>query len=186
MLERVKKQYAVKFPSNSPKSSAYNLNFDKPTGKTYLEFKKKAIEQTIKAKTAGNTLEQMEDLHWENLTSTEAAPSDYAIDNPVTLFPEDYEHWNLNKFTGNESLIHDVCIYRLFCYYFFWYTKPQLSILGSDRCQRNARNSHTICLFGHDIYIFRTSYRGWWSTFNQFPPSRCMENVVLYTEIRKG
>lgn len=126
VLESVQKQYAEKFPSNSTKSSAYNLNFGTPTKRTYLDYKMKAIEQTAKAHTCGKTLKEMEDLIWKNLSSIEAVSSEYAIDNPITLFPDDYKHWNLNQFTGNESLIHDVCICFLF---YIFYSEPRFTYI---------------------------------------------------------
>lgn len=32
----------------------------------------------------------------------------YAIDNRMTLFPKDHKLWNLNEFTKEESIIHNV------------------------------------------------------------------------------
>lgn len=51
------------------------------------------------------TIEQMEDLCWDNVKSAKSAPL-YAIDNPVSLFTRHCSSWNLNKLSEKDSIIH--------------------------------------------------------------------------------
>lgn len=50
------------------------------------------------------TLARYEDEFWESLNSEEERP--YAIENDISLFAQQCKHWNLNRFTSKESLIH--------------------------------------------------------------------------------
>lgn len=54
-----------------------------------------------------------EDVFWRNIAQRTNVPL-YSIDNELSLFPRSGTNencWNLAKFTKQESLIHQVCVY---------------------------------------------------------------------------
>lgn len=49
------------------------------------------------------SIEEIENLHWEKLCSVEKC---YSLNNSMSLFGDDVNVWNLDRFTKSESNIH--------------------------------------------------------------------------------
>lgn len=72
------------------------------------------------------TIQEAEDLHWSEFCKSSKL---YAMNNSLSLFGDDCELWNLDRFTSRESLIHyeqshhqhNVCIFMYFSTYFTRY-----------------------------------------------------------------
>lgn len=127
MLRYVFKQSSSKI--NIGAHSAYDLCYDKFTNMKYSEYEllAKKAEEPFKNK----TLKQLEDAFWLNMAkrnkredNNPAFVPKYAPDQEnISLFPDSCVHWNLNKFSAAESIIHSVCylnpILSLFCFWTF-------------------------------------------------------------------
>lgn len=115
MLTKIVQQVSTKIPFGQ--SAVYDLWYETFTKMQFSEYEKRANEAELFAK--GMSIKQREDAYWANLSkraSTEKPEfvPDYAIDNELSLFTDDYTHWNLNKFTGSDSIIHLVCLSLFF------------------------------------------------------------------------
>lgn len=111
MLETVVTQEVTPIPCGSQEeTSAFDLSFNTTSKMKYVSFVKLAED---KDREIGElTIAQHEDMFWNNLIECSSQSSSftpmYAIDNTYSLFPRSCEYWNLNNFSNNESLIHDL------------------------------------------------------------------------------
>lgn len=64
------------------------------------------------------SIAEEEDLHWAELWRESKI---YAMNNPLSLFGDDCQVWNLDRFTSYESLIHYVETYHNYevCLHYF-------------------------------------------------------------------
>lgn len=94
-------------------SAVYDLWYDSFTEMKFSDYEKLAM--AAEKSYVGMSQKQREDAYWQNISKRALNKMPkfvpiYAIDNDISLFPDSYTHWNLNKFTGQESIIHMVCI----------------------------------------------------------------------------
>lgn len=114
MLMNIRTQKATKTAAavgTKSDSAVFVLNVEKNRKMLHSTFKKLALK--MQGGFEGKTFAELEDSHWQNLAQRTSKGCKliplYAIDNEFSLYPEDCEFWNMNKFTGKESMIHEVC-----------------------------------------------------------------------------
>lgn len=96
---------------NAGKILAYHLSFEEEKIMNYGTLLDIGMEYD--AKNADLSIEEHEDVFWKNIAQRTNVPL-YSIDNELSLFPRSGTNencWNLAKFTNQESLIHQVCVY---------------------------------------------------------------------------
>ena len=127
----------------------FNLNVDKYRNMTSAEFAKVAREKHLAY--YGDripTIAEAEDLHWSELCKSSKL---YAMNNSMSLFGDDCQVWNLDRFTSYESLIHydethhkqQVCIFRyIYVFNVFYVQFNQLILFLQNSMSWMAFKSH--------------------------------------------
>lgn len=91
---------------------AYLMSYDEETVKTmtYSEFSKTATSFEAKFASENETAAETENSYWQYIKGrkTRMDKPIYGIDNPISLFPESCDVWNMNKLSQNDSLIHSI------------------------------------------------------------------------------
>lgn len=92
-------------------NKVYRFNFDSIAKMTMEQFLK-ASEQFEQQTEIDKSL-PIEDQFWENVltrSSVDIAKPIYGLDNVKSLYPDDFEPWNLNAIQSNISIIHGKAI----------------------------------------------------------------------------
>lgn len=89
-------------------NGVYLLSFDKKLNKTmtYKQFAAKTAEMENQFEVNETDIDA-ENIFWESVKDPNTNPI-YGIDNPISLFPDSCDTWNMNKLSGKDTLIHSM------------------------------------------------------------------------------
>lgn len=84
-------------------SNSFEISYENKTTMALKDFEVEAMKNTHGLNL--KNVSEYEDAFWSSLGGEEEHL--YGIDNNISLFNKCCKHWNLNRFSSTESLIHD-------------------------------------------------------------------------------